>query len=815
MVAIGLLFAGRDAGARPAPPPPHLAEARGDSDGDGTPERVRLLRTGEVVVEDLAGRERARVALPVGAEPLASGAIAIVAVEGKPVVHARARTRAGRVYEAVLGGGRPLVVEQTGPIGDGERAVHLKVQADGIWRWQTSPTIRRCDGEERLYLERWDGGAFRPVEPPVPSGTPLEARETRPDGLPAAPVGLFSFTAASTAAHADRRADRLAAPQELADGKLATTWTGGRGDWVVARARDASRRVTALHLRLGGAPKPLAILVEGARYVTRPAARDVWVVLPGGKATACVALVTLEPETVLAEVDVYTEADVGKTALGGLADELARGGPGADGAVEALTHGGAEAARAIAAKLPTATGVGRRRLVDILAALGEPEGAAALAAALKTASAEERDLIVDGLARLGGAATAHVAPIYADAGQAEEARGDAARVLGRIAEGGDGAALEPLLGGAGAGGAALRQATREALAGAGAAQPKAREALQAALARAGGDAQLGDLGRALGTAVHKAEAQAQAQATEALVAAYGRAEGFEARLRLLRALGQAAGAGAAPLLERVAREEADEVLRFAAVQAAAQLGAPGRAILRAAADDRDPRVRRAALEGLAPVAEAADRTRLARALAADGWPLVRKGVAEGLALSCALGRGDGATTAALERAAAGDPAGTGADPSEETRRAALVALGKCAPRSPAFARALGQRSAPPAVREVAAALLVKGGHPEAGKRIAEVLLDVLGDPASDERAAGFAVQLVRALGRTRDGSRPVLEALGAASNEPTSPAIRAAAMESIGALCPDGAREALDRGRQDPDGLVRRAAEAARARCAR
>jgi hypothetical protein len=75
------------------------------------------------------------------------------------------------------------------------------------------------------------------------------------------------------------------------------------------------------------------------------------------------------------------------------------------------------------------------------------------------------------------------------------------------------------------------------------------------------------------------------------------------------------------------------------------------------------------------------------------------------------------------------------------------------------------------------------------------------------------VACLRALSRLHDTSRPILEALGAASNEPLSPAVRAAAMESIAELCPDGAGAALRRGAADPDGAVRRAAQAGLARC--
>jgi hypothetical protein len=48
-----------------------------------------------------------------------------------------------------------------------------------------------------------------------------------------------------------------------------------------------------------------------------------------------------------------------------------------------------------------------------------------------------------------------------------------------------------------------------------------------------------------------------------------------------------------------------------------------------------------------------------------------------------------------------------------------------------------------------------------------------------------------------------------------SPAVRAAAMETIGRLCPDGAGEALRKGTADPEGSVARAAKEALARCKR
>jgi HEAT repeat protein len=149
------------------------------------------------------------------------------------------------------------------------------------------------------------------------------------------------------------------------------------------------------------------------------------------------------------------------------------------------------------------------------------------------------------------------------------------------------------------------------------------------------------------------------------------------------------------------------------------------------------------------------------------------------------------------------------------RRAALSALARCAPGSPAIARALRSRRQPLAVRELAAALVAARGGPGAAAALAAALDDVLTDPAADERSAGLAIACLHGLGRTGDTSDPILEALGAAAHEPLSAPVRAAAMEAIGRLCPQGAAPALRRGAQDPDAAVRRAAQAALTACQR
>ncbi len=236
------------------------------------------------------------------------------------------------------------------------------------------------------------------------------------------------------------------------------------------------------------------------------------------------------------------------------------------------------------------------------------------------------------------------------------------------------------------------------------------------------------------------------------------------------------------------------------------------ATITAGAKDPDAGVRKAAL---AAASGTADGLPLGtRALAGDAWPMVRRTAAEALALAC---RDHGEARAPLLHAVVGEgKTMAGADPAEEVRRASLAALAHCAdvPLS-TYASVLAEKRQPIAVRELAAALVAKHGGAEAARALAATIDDTLGDPAADERTIGLAVACTRGLERTGDTSRPVLEALGSAANEPLSAAVRAAAMETIGRLCPEGAAPALHKGEHDADGSVQRAAHAALERCHR
>lgn len=785
--------------AETAPPPPPWAEASGTLDAQ--PRRARIERDGALVVDDGAGRELQRV--PLGdARRIRRATVRFVAVEGHGVVHARAELDRGQAAEAVVDGKQTLFADLTGPLGDGERARRLRVDGDGVVQYQTARGFERCDGDALLFPERWDFGAgrFRAVIDEPPTGKRLKSGVDTPMGLGAPPLGLFHFVAASTDASGLRRADQLGAPRELEDGAPATVWHAGfdgaaRGAWATARAVAVTPKVRAIEI-VGGkeAPRSIAIILGPAseQQLTvdvGPGAH--WAMLPEPVATSCVSIAVAEPgprDNTIAEVAIYTDVD-GPDGIDRLVRAVAEQRADADGAAHVLAARGAEAARAVGDALPTTHGPGRRRLLQVLAAIGSDVAAPALGRALETAEPADRALLVDALAKMGAAGEREAVRVYGDASQTSEARADAAAVLGRVADAG---AADALVAGAGGGDAQVRVATMRALTMRCAEAP----AMATALAAGGDDARVGDLARAL------AHCRAAAPAA-AIVDAWRRTrpQQFALRLRLVRALGDCGDARAQVALAEAARDD-DAVVRAEAVRAA---GPSAVELARTAARDRDPSVRRAALVTLgggADVAPLADE-----ALAHDGWPMVRRAAAESLGEFCAAQRAPvrPSLTTAL-----------GADAAESVRVAALAAIARCAePPFAIFTGALADKKQPAGVRELAAALVARHGGAEAARALATALDDVLGDPNADERSVGAAVAMVRGLQRVGDTSTPVLEALGEAANEPLSPSVRAAAMETIGALCPPGSGEALHKGERDPDGSVQRAARSALARCHR
>jgi HEAT repeat protein len=447
--------------------------------------------------------------------------------------------------------------------------------------------------------------------------------------------------------------------------------------------------------------------------------------------------------------------------------------------------------------------------LQLLMTIGAEESAPALGKALETAEPDDRAALVRALVKMGPGGVREAVRIYGDGSQTAEARMDAATVLAARSD--DAAAGAALVAGAGRGEPGVRTATMRGLA---ALYLRAPERVEAALATGGGggasrdddERRVGDLARALGLA-----RRVRPEGVAALASAWSRGGGFALRLRLVRAMGEIGDPRFAPSLAQAAGD-AEPVLRAAAVGAAGALGGAGEPIVRQGLGDRDPGVRHAALATAGHLGDVGARA--AEALGHDGWPMVRRAAAERLGAVC---RSDGAARTALGRALGGEGKNmSGADPAEDVRRAALGALGHCgAVPLTTFTAVLTERRQPVSVRELAAALVARHGGADAARALARALEDVLADPNADERSAGLAVACTRGLARTGDASRPILEALGSAANEPMSASVRAAAMETIGALCPTGAGDALKKGSNDPDGAVKRAARLALERCHR
>src|SRR5204863_3362 len=101
-------------------------------DGDGKPERARLLRDGVLVVESAEGRELLKVALP-DAGRIERATVKVVAVEERVALHARAELGRGQAAEAVVSGGKVIFVGRRG----------RRRGRSGCGRWRSSVPPRR------------------------------------------------------------------------------------------------------------------------------------------------------------------------------------------------------------------------------------------------------------------------------------------------------------------------------------------------------------------------------------------------------------------------------------------------------------------------------------------------------------------------------------------------------------------------------------------------------------------------------------------------------------------------------------------------
>lgn len=349
-----------------------------------------------------------------------------------------------------------------GPVGrDGEYSVAVEATPQGLLRYQRAPGVSRCDGEDRLFIERYHpeagagagtaaaGGAWHPApelalpEPSQLKDAPVITATARgSNGTGGAPLGVYRFVAASAQVGV-QRADLLAPPQELEDGKPATAWripADARGAFATARADGAGHSVQALRITpappsQGALPRQLALVFSAREAGPRqrllvdlsPQNRDAqWVQLPAPIASSCLSLLITQPApggqpTALGKVAIFSEldADTSDAGLRRLAERAAGADfTSAEAALRTLralierersapqrTTGAAALLNAVAAVLPGAQGAGRRRLHETLRALASgtpwPELAQTLVRALAQADPEERPLLWSAVEQLG------------------------------------------------------------------------------------------------------------------------------------------------------------------------------------------------------------------------------------------------------------------------------------------------------------------------------------------------------------------------------------------------------------------------------
>jgi hypothetical protein len=473
----------------------------------------------------------------------------------------------------------------------------------------------------------------------------------------------------------------VGSPDALTDGDPETTWSenrggAGRGEFLLMQAPPALP-ITALELvvrpptrsvELGVAPRELWLATpDRVLHVTLP--EDAWQ-QPGARyllpldrplRTDCLALITdsswgggPKSRVTLAELSALTEFD--QSTLDGLVGALAGGGKRAEAAASALSALGPPAFERVAGAWDRLDEGGRRVALDVidhapcsirsplyLRALFGPyaahriharerlrscgeDAAKAIEAALATAPRRAHPLLVNELALVGPErAVTRGVPLLAQA----DRRG---RQLLRVALG--------------------RAARRESAAGA------VREALRD---RALPEVARIDLLRALGEQIR----DFQPEAGQALAALTDAGAGFRARYLLLEP-----AAALAPVDPGahgfVAASLSRDPSPFVRAQAAAVIATPDRfqKELSGALDDREVRVREAAVRALGkPTGSFAGR-RVAQRLLADRWPLVRTAAAEAIAAMGPSAELDAALDRALE------------DGSYRVRAPAVAALGE-------------------------------------------------------------------------------------------------------------------------------------------
>ncbi len=806
-----------------------IATLSEDVDGDGARDAIELDATGTLRVRAGAAAAAAvpvSVGTPGGAVLTTGSRLRAGRPQGVPTIVAELATAEAReavVVQYSRGAWRVVTRSPIGGIGlDEEYAYAIDLTGTAVVRYQTKPELRRCDGAPAyLFAEQLVNGAFvRRVRPPValPATTPLLIARIDPAPSPVAPL-IFRARGASTEAGATD-AGALAAPTELDDGKLTTSWretiadSDGTTEFFTFLAGMADARPVELRIvpgrRLASRQpnRPHELVVSTAHEAWRVALPDpiagagpgdtAYVVeLPTTSADPCVTVTlasTYGPptgETAIAELGIYAE---GERAGGGdtlLAALVSKGGSGADTAAGRLSKRGASATTAIEAELQRTTDARARvRLVGALARVNDPSATPGLVAAVQAGwvgGSEVADIVRALASR--GAITA-LEELVRSKRLTTELR--VVAVGGITPTGGGIGALVKL---AGRGPTLLRRAVIDqlrlapvaSLMGAAAAQPDPRAA--------------GDLYRAATRRAHAHATEAPGVVT-AMLAALPLATDYERRYRLIDGIAAHGDATALRTVSEYVRAlpvgaEAT-ALRQVAVRALAQTPRADAApfVLDAIADV-DPGVRLAALFVIAsadpetsdaggpwhlPDGPAAVDRVIVNALA-DHWPEVRRRAAASLGPRCSR---PGPAAALADRVAHDD--------SLDVRRDSLTALVQChaAGIAALLAATWDDAHLPTELRAHAVALAITLGDPTLGAALVARFTRWRGEAIESSGALALAQSAAAAIGRLAPpgAAAVLLEAL----DDTAFPEIvtsAALALGSLGSACPPAAKAKL------------------------
>ncbi|MCL2723148.1 MAG: HEAT repeat domain-containing protein [Polyangiaceae bacterium] len=442
----------------------------------------------------------------------------------------------------------------------------------------------------------------------------------------------------------------------LTDGNIDSTWSeqrpgDGHGEFVTMRA-PAELPIDAFAITVappslpkasqtaGAAPKTFFLATDDRLFhVTMP--EDAWqkpgasyeIPLPHPVRTTCVAIVLDEayaqtkaaPKVTIAEISALTKFDTEGATLGDVAKAL--GSSRADEAAALLKRTGDEGVAAVVGVYATLDDKGRALAIDVAASAAQCTGPSI---GLMTRALADKD--------------------------AEVRR----RALGRVERCGS-AALEPLADVMGIGTPETRRTVRNAFARA--ARSGSRDELSKLLGRRqASPAARRDLLRAMGPKLAELRPESDMAVTDLLRASPDMATRYLLAEPLAH-LARSQDAMASERLAEFARRDPAWPVRARAVEVSSGIPAllP---IVRAAADDPEPRVREAALQAIASSSDIAGRDAAAHALAGDEWTFVRVAAAEAIGALPA----DSSSSGALGRALT--------DASANVRVAAMTSLGK-------------------------------------------------------------------------------------------------------------------------------------------